>query len=84
MFAKLCLNGVSKLHIFQTFSDERLKCKKKVFHPRVIEHEEENLYRILSAIQSIEYKLKWAEQVTEWRSCFNQSPSVTFQSPLVF
>lgn len=28
LFAKLCLNGVSKLHVFQTFSGERLKCNK--------------------------------------------------------
>lgn len=31
LFAKLCLNGVSKLYVFQTFSGERLKCNKNSF-----------------------------------------------------
>lgn len=31
LFDKLCLNGVSKLYVFQTFSGERLKCNKIFF-----------------------------------------------------
>lgn len=31
LFAKLCLNGVSKLHVFQTYSGKRLKRNKNSF-----------------------------------------------------